>query len=70
MLIFVASFVLKVCMTSLQMAEVFTAVDLRQFWSIQLELLICIICEILPPLFFIRQHMKNNKRVDETRLTE
>ena len=33
-LIFAGSFYLRMIMTALQMAEVFTSVDLRQFWAV------------------------------------
>ena len=52
-LFFVASFYLRLIMTALQMGEVFTSADLRQFWAVQLEFLMCILCELVPPCYFI-----------------
>lgn len=47
-IVFCVSFSLRIVMTSLQMAEVFTSVDLHQFWALQLEFLLCVICEMIP----------------------
>lgn len=45
---FVLSYSPRIMITSLQMAEVFTITDLRQFWALQLEFLLCLICELTP----------------------
>ena len=68
-LLFVGSFYLRLIMTALQMAEVFTVIDLRQFWALQLEFLMCILCELVPQCYFIIQHMYisagQNQQLDE-----
>ena len=56
-LLFVASFILRIVMTSLQIAEVFTPMDLGPFWAIQFELLMCVFCELIPPTNFLLQHL-------------
>lgn len=53
------SFSIRILLTALQMAEVFTMAQLRQFWALQLEFLLCIICEILPSYNLIYQHLRN-----------
>lgn len=56
---FVITFSVRILFTVLQMADVFSVVDLRQFWSIQFEFLLCLICEVLPPFLLIYGHLTN-----------
>ena len=65
-LIQVATYVIKIVLTMLQLTNVFTNADLRQFWAVQLEVLICIITEVVPPFYFLRMHVKNNSELRRT----
>ena len=62
-LIQVATYIIKIVLTLLQLTGVFTNADLRQFWAVQLEVLICFITEIVPPFYFLRMHVKNNSEL-------
>ena len=59
-LILVTFYVIKIVLNALQVAEVFTTVQLRQFWAVELEIVLSMTSEMLPPFYFLFLHVKNN----------
>ena len=54
---FSVAFTVKIFVTTLQMTNVFTAVDLGEFWCTVLEFGLSIVCELVPLYCFIYQHI-------------